>query len=388
VANRTLWFVHHLLFDVPHAPSFGPRFARDWQAYRRYNEVFADAIAAEAGPGAAVLIQDYHLALAPQLVRDRRPDLRIGHFSHTPWAPPEYLRLLPDEVVAEYLRGMLGADRLAFLSRRWAAAFLAGCEAVLGDEVRLRTSGSGSGTALEFAGRTVRIGVHPLGVDAADLRERATRPEVERHHRELRQLVGDRRVLLRVDRAELSKNILRGLDAYAELLRARPDLHGEVVHLAFVCPSRSDVPEYRRYLEQVRQKAEQLVAEFARPDWQPLHLEIRDDVARSLAAYRLADVVVTNPTRDGMNLVAKEAPVLSERAAVLVLSREAGAADELGRDALVVNPFDVAATAQAMDRALRMDDAERRERWQRLVAAAGSCPPERWVREQVDALDA
>jgi trehalose 6-phosphate synthase len=381
VANRTLWFLHHMLFDVPHAPSFGAQFDRDWWAYRRYNEIFAEAVAEEAAPGATVLVQDYHLALAPQLVRAARPDLRIGHFSHTPWAPVDYLRLLPDRVVAEYLRGLLGADRLAFLSERWAAAFLAGCAAVL-PEAQVRPGE----LAMEVDGRRVRLGVHPLGVDVDDLRDRATRPAVEAHHRALLEMVGRRRVLLRVDRAEPSKNILRGLDAYAELLHRRPDLHGEVVHLAFVCPSRSDVPEYRSYLEQVRRRAEEIVAEYGRPDWQPLHLEVRDDVARSLAAYRLADVVIANPVRDGMNLVAKEAPVLSERSAVLVLSREAGAADELGRDALLVNPFDIGATATAFEQALGMDAAERRGRSERLVSAAGACPPSRWLRDQVEAL--
>jgi trehalose 6-phosphate synthase len=152
------------------------------------------------------------------------------------------------------------------------------------------------------------------------------------------------------------------------------------------CPSRSEVPEYRRYLEDVRRRAAALSAEFGRPDWEPLHLEIGDELARSLAAYRLADVVLTNPVRDGMNLVAKEAPALSDSAAVLVLSREAGAADELGSDALLVNPFDIGATADALAAALTMEPDERRRRWEGLVAAAGACPPSRWVQRQVSAL--
>jgi trehalose 6-phosphate synthase len=271
---------------------------------------------------------------------------------------------------------------LAFLSKRWASSFLAGCAAVLPGEVRVDARGD----RVETDGRTIRVGVHPLGVDVEDLRARADRPDVLAHREELSELVGDRTVLLRVDRAELSKNILRGLDAYAELLRRRPDLHGKVVHLAFACPSRSEVPEYRTYLAEVRRRAEGIVAEFGRPDWTPLYLEVRDDVARSLAAYRLADVVVTNPVRDGMNLVAKEAPALSERAAALVLSREAGAADELGSSALLINPFDVGATADAMERALAMGVEERQERSRSLVAAAAACPPSSWLREQVEAL--
>lgn len=382
VANSTLWFVSHQLYDTPNAPVFDLTTQREWQAYTAYDEAFADALAEEAAPGATVVVQDYHLSLTPRQLRERRPDLRIGHFSHTPWATPDYYRILPDDVGRDVLSGILGADHAGFLSPRWAARFLACCAEILGATVDRAAS------TVTFDGRTTRVGVHALGVDGAELRARARQPDVESRHTALRELVGDRQLILRIDRTELSKNIVRGLAAYAELLRTRPEWRGRVVHLAFAYPSRHDLPEYREYTAAVQRIAKEIDDEFATADWSPLRLEVSDDYARSLAAYRLADVLVVNPIRDGMNLVAKEGPLLSERGCGLVLSREAGAADELGADALLVNPYDVSATAGALHAALSMSDSERRERSRRLATAAGALPPQQWFREQLDALQA
>jgi trehalose 6-phosphate synthase len=381
VANSTLWFLHHLLFDTAKDPAFDSRFAREWAAYVDYNEAFADAVDEEAAPGAQVLVQDYHLTLLPQLLRERRPDLRIGHFSHTPWAPPDYFRLLPDGLAGAVLRGVLGADRAGFLSPRWAGAFAECCEEVLGAHITRE-----GGLAVEHEGRRTLVDVHPLGVDGPALRERAARPDVEARLSTLRGQVGDRLALVRVDRTELSKNIARGIEAYRELLLHHTEWHGRVVHVAFAYPSRHDLPVYREYTATVQRLAQEVNDEFGRPGWQPLLLHVQDDLPRSLAAYRLADVLLVNPVRDGMNLVAKEAPVLAERGCALVLSREAGAADELGADALLVNPFDVTGTAEALHAALSMAPEERRERCARLAAAATALPPERWLARQLAAL--
>ena len=380
VANRTLWFVAHLLFDTATSPSFGPAFRREWDAYDSYCAAFADALAEEAAPGATVIVQDYHLALTPLQLRQRRPDLRIGHFTHTPWAPPEYFRMLPDEVARQLLCGMLGADRLSFLDERWATAFRACCADVLGATIIDRD--------IEYAGRITETGVHPLGVHAADLRDRATHNDVLTRAGALREWAGDRKILLRIDRTELSKNIVRGLEAYRELLRSRPQWRGRVVHLALCYPSRHDLPEYREYTAAVQRLAAEIEDEFATPTWEPLRLEVSDDWARSLAAYGIADVLLVNPIRDGMNLVAKEGPVLSRQGLALVLSTQAGAATELGSDALLINPFDVTETAAALDNALSMPEDERARRCARLAEAAAALPPQTWFDQQVRALGA
>ena len=380
-----LWFVHHLLYQTPVEPAFDQSFRGQWESYRAYNTAFADALADEAAPGADVLVQDYHLALVPGMLRERRPDLRIGHFSHTPWAPPDYYRMLPDDVAAEVLTGILGADRAAFLTRRWARAFADCCAAVLGARIGQEEAGSRDLT-VEYRDRTTRIGVHGLGADADFLRRRSHQPDVDERLAALRQTVGDRKVIVRVDRTELSKNIVRGLLAYRHLLRTRPEWHNRVVHLAFAYPSRHDLAVYRDYTQAVQRAAEEINEEFATGGWQPVVMHVEDDFPRSLAAYRMADVALVNPIRDGMNLVAKEVPVVSENGCALVLSREAGAAAELAEWALTVNPYDVVATAEALHKALSMPQEERAERSKRLAEAATALPPQRWFLDQLEAL--
>ncbi|CAM5336944.1 alpha,alpha-trehalose-phosphate synthase (UDP-forming) [Streptomyces purpurascens] len=369
VANSVLWFVHHMLYQTPLEPVFDAEFRRQWTSYETYNRAFARALAEEAAQGAAVVVQDYHLTLVPGMLRELRPDLRIGHFSHTPWAPPEYFHMLPDDVAGQVLRGMLGADRLGFLTQRWADAFVACAE---------RFADGLGGT---------RVGVHGLGADADFLRKRAHEPDVEERMAALREQIGEgRRTIVRVDRTELSKNIVRGLLAYRTLLDSHPEWRERVVHVAFAYPSRQDLAVYRDYTAEVQRVSEEINAEYGTPGWTPVVLNLKDDFARSLAAYRLADVALVNPIRDGMNLVAKEVPVVSDAGCALVLSREAGAYEELGEDAITVNPYDVTGTAAALHEALSMRPEERAERGKRLAAAATALPPAQWFLDQLDAL--
>lgn len=371
VANSVLWFVHHLLYQTPLEPVFDAEFRRQWASYETYNRAFAEALAEEAAEGAAVLVQDYHLCLVPGMLRELRPDLRISHFSHTPWAPVDYFRMLPDDIAAQLLRGMLGADRLGFLTRRWADAF--------------------SACATQFAGGLgdTQVGVHGLGADADFLRERSHAADVEERIVGLREEIGaGRKTIVRVDRTELSKNIVRGLLAYRRLLESRPEWRERVVHVAFAYPSRQDLAVYRDYTAEVQRVADEINDAFGTPGWTPVVLHVKDDFARSLAAYRLADVALVNPIRDGMNLVAKEVPVVSDEGCALVLSREAGAYEELGEDAITVNPYDVEQTAAALHEALTLPAHDRAERAKRLAAAATALPPAQWFLDQLNALKA
>jgi trehalose 6-phosphate synthase len=380
VANSTLWFVHHLLYDTPLTPNFDAGFRREWTAYVSYNEAFAVALAEEAAPAARVVVQDYHLSLVPRMLRQLRPDIRIGHFTHTPWATPDYYALLPDDVGADVLRGILGAEHAGFLCERWADAFLDCCEC-LDDAVVDRAA-----RTVSMNGHTTTVAIHGLGSDGDFLRRRAAEQDVEARRETLLASVRDTRVIVRVDRTELSKNIVRGLAAYRELLRTHPEWHGRVTHVAFAYPSRHDLPEYREYTASVLRIAREIEDEFGTAEWTPLLLQVDDDFPRSLAAYRLADVLIVNPLRDGMNLVAKEVPVVSERGCALVLSREAGAYYDLGDDAIVINPYDISATAEALHEALTMDADERFERSKRLAEASTALPPQRWFADQLEAL--
>jgi trehalose 6-phosphate synthase len=384
VANSTLWFIHHMLYDTPNQPDFGQAFRREWESFRAYNSAFARALA-EAADGAAgqlrAVIQDYHLTLAPRMLAELLPGVPIAHFSHTPWAPPDYYRMLPDAIGREVLDGILGADHAGFLCQRWADAFLDCCEQVLGAEV------DRPGQRVSYHGHVTGVGVHSLGVDAAELISRAAEPDVQARVATLAETVRGRKLIVRVDRTELSKNIVRGLAAYRELLRAYPQWRGQVMHLAFAYPSRHDLPEYREYTASVQRLAREISDEFGTDDWDPLILQVNDDYPRSLAAYRLADVLLVNPIRDGMNLVAKEGPILSGSGCAVVLSSEAGAAAELAADALMINPFDISGTAQALHQALIMPDSERKRRGASLARAAAALPPAQWFADQLAALD-
>ena len=367
IANSTLWFVLHMLYDLPKAPIFDAAWRRQWASYVRYNQAFAQALAEEAAPDARVVIQDYHLFLAPRMLRTLRPDLRIGHFTHTPWVSSDYLAMLPDDVAYAIIDGLLGADVVGFHTQRWAALFRATCQAVLG-----REPGG--------------VAVFPLGTDPDELHKLAFRRDVDSSVRVLADAVGDRQVIGRVDRTELSKNVWRGLLAYRELLRTHREWHGQVVHAVYNNPSREDLPAYREYTASIERLAADIDDEFGTEDWTPMLLEIADDYPAALALLRRSDVLFVNSVRDGMNLVVLEGLVVSEREPAVVLSRETGAAETLGADALQVNPFDVSATAEALHAALQMSAGERAERAARMRAAAVRLPPTQWFQAQLDAL--
>ena len=378
VSNRILWFLHHYLWDAAHTPEFGEEDESNWEAYREIGERFADTVARDAPADAAVLTQDYHLSLLPGALRARRTDLGIAHFMHIPFCQPDQYHLLPDAWGRALLEGMLAADVVGFHTERWAANFLACCREVLGARVRGKTVTHGD--------RTTRVGVFPIGVSPDELRERVASPAVKDARVRLDEIVGDRALILRVDRTEPSKNILRGFIAYESLLSWRPDLHGQVVHVARLTPSRRDVPEYQAYMAACGERAQRINERFGTPSWTPVVLEVEDDFDHTLAAYTRYDVLLVNPVYDGMNLVAREAPLCNERDGALVLSRNAGAWAELAPAAITVNPWDTRGTARALETALEMDAAQRAETMQRLRPLAAGTAPDRWLEAQVSLL--
>ncbi|HEV8423938.1 MAG TPA: trehalose-6-phosphate synthase [Actinomycetes bacterium] len=376
VSNRTIWFLHHYLFDVPRHPRFDRSFRVAWQHYEAVNRAFAAACGDEADQGGEVFVQDYHLALVPALLRERRPDLHIAHFSHCPWADPGYFMMLPGRVGGAILEGMFGADLLGFLVPRWARNFLHCCL-----EAGYRVDFDG-GTVRTGDGRTVLVRTYPLGVDGEGLRERAAKPDVMAQGRVVGEQARGRSLIVRVDRMELTKNILRGLEGYGTFLERNPRARGRVVHYALAYASRRDLPEYQAYTAEVKHAAEAINERFRTRTWEPVVLELKDNYPRALAAMAAADVLIVNPVWDGMNLVAKEGPTVSRRDQVLILSRNAGAADDLGEGALLVNPFDTAELAEAIATAVAMPPDERAKRAALLREGAVAMPPQEWFRAQ------
>ena len=368
VSNAMLWFCHHHLFDAARRPRADQRWLEAWDAYREFNQLFAQRVAKVAPEGGRVLVQDYHLALMGSDLARLRPDLRTTHFTHTPFADPSVLRMLPTAVGAELLAALAGFGACGFHTERWAASYRA----------NQALTGSADGDRPTF--------VSPLSTDPDRLRASAAEPAVGRALDRIEEKIGgaDRQVIVRVDRMELSKNLLRGFWAYEELLELQPHRRGRVVFVALAYPTRQGLPEYLAYQNEVESTVERINHQWGTPGWTPIVLEVDDDYPRSLGALTRYDVLLVNPVRDGLNLVAKEGPLINTRNGVLALSREAGAFDELAPAALEVNPFDVSGTAAALAEALDMDPVPRAARAEELRRIILSRRPADWLRAQLD----
>lgn len=364
IANSTLWFSFHGLFDASRRPLFDRHWREAWEAFRSYSEAFADRICEEADDKASVLVNDYHLLLVGRLLAERRPDLSTVHFTHTPFCTPDELAMWPRDARRELIDAMAGFGSCGFHTDRWAERYRTALSPTAASEPR-------DGAAFSAA----------LGADAARLGEVASSPECAARLRELEELVGDRMVIVRSDRMELSKNLLRGFLALDALLEERPGLRGRVCMVARTYPSREGLPEYLAYRSEVEHLADVLNERWTPRcgGEAPIALAVDDDFPATVAALRRYDVLLVNPVRDGMNLVAKEGPILNERDGVLVLSEEAGAYDELSDAALGIQPFDVSDTAAALARALEMPATERARRAAALRELGAANPPEKWL---------
>ncbi|MHB1242764.1 MAG: alpha,alpha-trehalose-phosphate synthase (UDP-forming) [Gaiellaceae bacterium] len=365
VANPALWFVQHGLWELKHEPERD--LTEDWErGYVAVNEAFAAAVLEELerSPGAAVFFHDYHLYVAPALVRRRRAGTAIAHFTHIPWVGPEAWSVLPPRVVRTIHEGLLAADVVGFHTERWRGAFLDCCDAL-----GLDTGGS-------------LVTAHPISVDAAEFAALAQSEAVLAREREL---VATRpeTLILRVDRTDPSKNVPRGLRAFALLLERRPDLHGRVGMLALLDPSRQEIPEY----VEERRRIEEAAAAIERRFPGALRLRIADDFPESVAAYKQFDILLVNAVMDGLNLVSKEAPLVNERDGAVVLSENAGAFEELRGNVVSVDPLDVEATADALEEALALPLEERRNRLARIRACVREHDLEAWIRAQLADLD-
>jgi trehalose 6-phosphate synthase len=271
------------------------------------------------------------------MVRTARPDAALAHFVHIPW--PDDWSVLPPAMRNAIYGGLLANDVVAFHTDRWARNFRHGC----GD-----------------VGST-HVTHHAISIDVAEFDELRESQLVKEREA---QLAAERseKLIVRVDRTDPSKNIVRGFRAFRLFLEEHPEWHRRVSMLALLDPSRQAIPEYIEYVAAIEQEVERVNALFGGDGWLPVDLRIADDFARSVAAYKQFDVLLVNAVYDGMNLVAKEAPLVNDRGGVLVLSENAGAHEELGEWALTVNPFDVAGQADALHEALMMDEDERRRR--------------------------
>lgn len=382
-SNPILWFLQHGLWDQLRRPNLAEMVENGWMlGYRPINEAFARAVAQEilGIPRPVVLAHDYHFYLLPALLRKRVPGMLLQHFTHIPWSEPEAWEVLLPALRREICKGLLGADIVGFQTKDSAANFLRCCERfVPGARVDYLRG------AVRLESRSTKVRAYPISIDPVALRRVATSPGTLHHKERLRTFLGER-TIVRVDRLDPSKNIVLGFRAFGLLLERRPDLLGRVRFLAFLVPSRENIAEYRRYAQEVWRKVEAVNGRFGRDGWKPIVLFHEDNRPQAIAGMALADVLLVNPVADGMNLVAKEGPIVSERNMVLVLSREAGAHHQLGSAALSIPPRDVAATASALERALEMHPIERKRRLTALRTAVESEDLSWWMQRQLEDL--
>jgi trehalose 6-phosphate synthase len=375
VANPTLWFLQHYLWDLKQAPRWDRGLRRAWEeGYVAVNRSFAEAVAVELDrePDAAVFLHDYHLYLAPRMIREARPDATLAQFIHIPWPQSDQWRVLPAPIRSAIHDGLLANDVIGFHSERWRRNFVRACHDIL--EV---DSGP-------VRNRTV---VAPISVDPEEFDDLAASDAVLAAER---QIVARRpeRLVLRVDRTDPSKNVVGGFQAFEAYLDAHPEARGRVGMLALLDPSRQDIPDYAEYLGAIQRAARAVNDRFQEDGWIPIDLQIRDDFAQTVAAYKQYDVLLVNAIYDGLNLVAKEGPLVNERDGVLLLSENAGAHAELGPWALTVNPFDLSGQAEAIHTALEMPAADRGARIEAIREYVREHDLSSWVEAQLAALDA
>jgi trehalose 6-phosphate synthase len=379
VANPMLWFIQHYLWDLSNAPDIH---REEIDAFDLgYNAVNADLAAAVleelAGePEPVVMVHDYHLYTLPRLVREERPDAFLHHFVHIPWTQSDSWRVLPTRIREEIFQGLLANDIIGFHTRSYRQNFLQCCRDLMDLDVDFERG------LVRYAGREVWVRAYPLPIDHKATRRIAQSARVEEFEETLLRRRRDF-MILRVDRADLSKNVLRGFSAFDLFLEQHPEFSERVTFIAQLMPSRADVPQYAEYLERIEALVAVVNHRHGTPDWMPIQLKLRDDLEEAMAAYKHYDVLLVNAMFDGMNLVAKEGPIVNEREGVSILSENTGAHEELGEFALSVNPFDIQELADAIHTALTMAPSERRRRAEGLAAIVTSRDPGDWIDEQL-----
>jgi trehalose 6-phosphate synthase len=378
-ANPMLWFIQHYLWDLSNAPDVRRNEVEAFEyGYNVVNEDLASAVIEEIDgeDEPVVMVHDYHLYTLPALVRRARPDVFLHHFVHIPWTQSDAWRVLPGRIREELYHGLLANDIIGFHTSSYRRNFLQCCRDLMGLEVDFDEG------IVQFEDREIWVRSYPLPIDAKALFGVAASEGVARHEEELLHRRRDH-LILRVDRADLSKNVLRGFSSFDLFLEQHPEFRERVTFIAQLMPSRTDVPEYAEYLERIEALVAVVNHRHGTPDWMPIQLKLRDDLEEAVAAYKHYDVLLVNAMFDGMNLVAKEGPMVNERDGVSILSENTGAHEELGDCALTVNPFDIQALADSIHAALTMAPDERARRLRGLKEIVTARDPGDWIDEQL-----
>ena len=388
IANPLLWFLQHSMWDIFREPTIDRNVWQSWDnGYVAVNMLFAETIArqiASAPRRAIVMLQDYHLYLAPKFIRYQfRPKAKytLAHFIHIPWPGAEDWAFLPSKMRRAILEGLCAVDLLGFQTREDGMNFLRTCESHLpGTHVSFKRG------RIWYRNHATYVRDFPISIDVNSLKQLAETQEVGDYRSQLLERHGDQQIILRIDRIEPSKNIVRGFQAFDEMLDLHPEHRGKVKFLALLVPSRMRLEKYGTYLDELMGIAGRINAKHGETEWEPIRIIVGENYPRAVAAMQIYNVLLVNSITDGMNLVAKEGPIVNQCDGVLVLSERTGAFQQLESGALVVSPLDVYGTAEALHQALAMPADERKERAQRLKSLIERQDIADWLCQQFDTI--
>jgi trehalose 6-phosphate synthase len=330
------------------------------------------------------MLQDYHLYLAPQFIRYKfRPKRKytLAHFVHIPWPGSEDWGFLPTKMRQAILEGLCAVDLLGFQTREDSLNFIRTCESHL---PRCRVNYRQG--KVWFRNHATHVRDFPISIDVGGLKQFSETEEVASYQEQLLHSHGDWQILLRIDRIEPSKNIVRGFQAFDELLELHPEHRGKVKFLALLVPSRLELSEYGNYLDEVMGIVGRVNAKYGGSNWEPIRVWVEENYPRAVAALQIYDVLLVNSIADGMNLVAKEGPIVNRRDGVLVLSERTGAYQQLEPGVLVISPLDVHGTAEAMHQALTMPAEERHAKAERLRSLIEGHDVVDWLNQQLGTI--
>lgn len=384
LCNPLLWFLQHYMWNSPYNPHVDKNVHDAWiEGYVPVNQAFSDAVIKEAllsGAPPLVMTHDYHLYLVPGMIREKLPEAVIQHFNHIPWPAPRYWMLLPGYMRTHICSSLLSANIVGFQSRSDVRSFLDACEEFV-PECQVDHNKQTISVGLH----TCRVKAYPISIDVDEISRIATSNRAQETETKLRSEIKEQ-AIVRVDRAEPSKNIIRGFRAFNLLLSRYPELHGKVTFLAFLVPSRTHIRQYQRYMEEIQRVIDDINESFGKPEWQPIRTFLENNYTQAVAGMKIYDVLLVNAVIDGMNLVAKEGPIVNTKNGVLVLSETIGAHYQLRHSALSVAPADIEGTMQAMYQALTMNHEERKERSDKLVESISHEDISDWICKQIEDL--
>ena len=380
-ANPLLWFIHHSMWNPPYSPCADDELHQAWDSYKYVNSRFAEAIGKDlhkSGKTPIVMLQDYHIYLTPKMIRNEHPDVLMSQFVHIPFPSPEIFQQLPNHMQTEILESVLTNNVLGFHIQRYMKNFLRTVEQILPTASVDEISGD-----ILYEGHICHVRTYPISIDIETLQKQGQDPNVISKQAEVEEMIGDCKLIYRTDRADLSKNIIRGFQAYDMFLERYPEWREKVKFVATLMPSRQDIKIYREYTDNIRDIVKKINEKYATPDWEPIKYICRGDYDLVVALLKRYDVLMVNPILDGMNIVAKEGSVLNENNGVLVLSTGAGCYEELKDGAICINPYDLRQTAESLEMALLMEDESKAQLIREARAAIRRNDLNKWVSDQL-----